>query len=34
MNPTQIIQVDDIKPGDSFIRDFELINNGSLDIGH
>lgn len=33
VNPTQIIQVDDIKPGDSFIRDFELINNGSLDIG-
>jgi len=33
VNPTQIIQVDEIKPGDSFIRDFELVNNGSLDIG-
>lgn len=33
VNPSQIIKVDNIKPGDSFIRDFELHNNGSLDIG-
>lgn len=33
VNPTQIINVDNIKPGDSFIRDFELQNNGTLDIG-
>lgn len=33
VNPTQIIDVDNIKPGDSFIRDFELQNNGTLDIG-
>ncbi|GIN57064.1 cell division protein FtsN [Lederbergia ruris] len=33
VNPTQIISVDNIQPGDSFIRDFELQNNGTLDIG-
>ncbi|MEK3888391.1 CalY family protein [Bacillus sp. FSL K6-3431] len=33
VNPTQIIDVSNMKPGDSFIRDFELQNNGSLDIG-
>lgn len=33
VNPVQIINVDNIKPGDSFIRDFELQNNGTLDIG-
>ncbi|MBS4208689.1 CalY family protein [Bacillus sp. FJAT-50079] len=33
VNPTQLINVNNIKPGDSFLRDFELINNGSLDIG-
>lgn len=33
VNPTQVINVDNIKPGDSFIRDFELQNNGTLDIG-
>ncbi|MCJ7843679.1 CalY family protein, partial [Lederbergia sp. NSJ-179] len=33
VNPTQIIKVDNMKPGDSFIRDFELQNNGTLDIG-
>ena len=33
VNPTQLINVDNIKPGDSFLRDFELVNNGSLDIG-
>ncbi|NRG47191.1 CalY family protein [Bacillus sp. CRN 9] len=32
INPTSIINVDNIKPGDSFIRDFELANNGSLPI--
>lgn len=31
-NPTEIINIDNIKPGDSMIRDFELQNNGSLDI--
>lgn len=31
--PTEIINVDTMKPGDSFIRDFELQNNGTLDIG-
>lgn len=33
VNPTQIIDVNDMKPGDTFIRDFELQNSGSLDIG-
>ena len=32
VEPTTIINVDNMKPGDSFIRDFELQNNGSLDI--
>lgn len=31
--PTEIINVDNLKPGDWVIRDFELQNNGSLDIG-
>src|SRR5690625_3151148 len=30
--PTTIIDVDDLKPGDSVVRDFELQNNGTLDI--
>ncbi|QQK78926.1 M73 family metallopeptidase [Salicibibacter cibi] len=30
--PTEIIDVDNLQPGDSMIRDFELQNNGSLDI--
>lgn len=30
--PTEIIEVDNIKPGDTMIRDFELQNNGTLDI--
>lgn len=30
--PTEIIQVDNLKPGDTMIRDFELQNNGTLDI--
>lgn len=32
VEPTEIINIDNMKPGDSFIRDFELQNNGSLDI--
>lgn len=32
IEPTEIINVENIGPGDSFIRDFELQNNGSLDI--
>lgn len=31
-NPTTIVDVGDLKPGDSVIRDFELQNNGTLDI--
>jgi spore coat-associated protein N len=30
--PTEIIQVNNLKPGDSMIRDFELQNNGTLDM--
>lgn len=30
--PTEVIDVDNLKPGDSMIRDFELQNNGSIDI--
>lgn len=30
--PTEIIHVENIKPGDFFIRTFELKNNGTLDI--
>lgn len=32
VDPTTVIDVDGLKPGDSVIRDFELQNNGSLDI--
>lgn len=32
VEPTTIIDVDNLKPGDSMTRDFELQNNGSLDI--
>lgn len=32
VNPTEVINVDNIKPGDSMIRDFELHNDGTLDI--
>ncbi|WP_164218242.1 CalY family protein [Virgibacillus sp. YIM 98842] len=32
VDPTTIIDVDNIKPGDSMVRTFELQNNGSLDI--
>lgn len=31
-NPTVIIDVENIKPGDSFYRDFQLSNDGTLDI--
>src|SRR5699024_3788008 len=30
--PTTIIDVDELKPGDSVVRHFELQNNGTLDI--
>lgn len=30
--PTTVINVDNIQPGDSMTRDFELQNNGTLDI--
>lgn len=33
VNPHTLIQVKNIKPGDSFLRDFKLENKGSLDIG-
>ena len=33
VEPTEVINVDNLKPGDWMIRDFELQNNGSLDIG-
>ncbi|SHM95028.1 CalY family protein [Gracilibacillus kekensis] len=32
VNPTEIINVDNIKPGDTMVRTFELINDGTLDI--
>ena len=32
VNPTTIVDVGELKPGDSVIRDFELHNDGSLDI--
>src|SRR5699024_5764527 len=32
VNPSTIVEVDELQPGDSVIRDFELVNNGSLDI--
>lgn len=32
VEPTTIIDVDNLQPGDSIIRDFELQNNGTLDI--
>lgn len=33
VEPTEIIKVNNIKPGDQMLRVFELQNNGSLDIG-
>jgi len=32
MDPTEVIDIDNLKPGDSMIRDFELHNNGTLDM--
>lgn len=32
VDPTTIVDIDNIKPGDSVTKDFELKNNGSLDI--
>lgn len=32
LNPTEVINIDNIKPGDSMVRDFELHNDGTLDI--
>ncbi|MCJ0929814.1 CalY family protein [Virgibacillus halodenitrificans] len=32
VNPTTIVDVDDLQPGSSITRNFELQNNGSLDI--
>lgn len=32
VEPVEVIKVDNLKPGDWMIRDFELQNNGSLDI--
>lgn len=32
VEPTTLIKVDNLKPGDWVVRDFELQNNGSLDI--
>ena len=31
-NPTTIIDVDNLKPGDVMVREFQLENNGTLDI--
>lgn len=32
VEPSAVIEVDNVKPGDSMIRDFQLENSGSLDI--
>jgi spore coat-associated protein N len=32
VDPTTIVNVDNLKPGDTVVRAFELLNNGSLDI--
>jgi|SRR5699024_10609518 len=32
VDPSTVIEVDNIKPGDSMVRNFELQNDGSLDI--
>ncbi len=32
VDPTTVIDVDNIKPGDVMVREFELINGGTLDI--
>lgn len=33
MEPTEMVDLDDLQPGDSITRDFELENSGSIDIG-
>ena len=32
VNPSVVIDVDNLKPGDTMVREFKLENNGSLDI--
>jgi spore coat-associated protein N len=32
VDPTTIIDIDNIKPGDTMLRSFDLVNGGSLDI--
>ena len=32
VDPTVVIDVDNLKPGDTMVREFELQNNGTLDI--
>lgn len=32
LDPTVIVDVDNLKPGDTMVREFDLLNNGSLDI--
>ncbi|MGR9048694.1 TasA family protein [Halobacillus faecis] len=32
VDPTEIVNIGDLKPGDTMLRNFELINGGSLDI--
>jgi|SRR5699024_3895549 len=32
VEPTELINIDNIKPGDTMIRDFVLANNGTLDM--
>lgn len=32
VDPTVIVDVDNLKPGDTIVREFELINGGTLDI--
>ncbi|MFC0524322.1 CalY family protein [Pontibacillus salicampi] len=32
-DPTTVIDVDNLKPGDTMLRSFDLVNGGSLDIG-
>lgn len=32
VDPTTIIDIDNLKPGDSMVREFKLENNGTLDI--
>lgn len=32
MEPTEVVDLDNMKPGDTVTEDFELQNNGTLDI--